>query len=522
VKRLSVPGLAIGLAASLAGAAALAQPDEQADMRPLSAIDWLSESVRIPSPGPRDGPMPHPPEDPVADSATIPDVSVRPLDAPSPDRVGLMSPATTGLPATLWAGSEAETLVTLIRAEQVETLPPLRDLLVRLILTEADPPADAGPEGALFLARVDTLLDIGALDPAQAMLEAADPDTPALFRRWFDVSLLTGTERRACEMMQDKPGIAPTPAARIFCLARAGDWSAAALTLNSAEALGDIDPETADLMAWFLDPELFAGETPPRPDRVTPLILRIREAVGERMSTTGLPRAFAHSDLRDTVGWKSQIEAGERLLRTGAISPTVLLNLYTRRAPSASGGVWERARAVQRLETALSAREAETASEALLAAWERLTGAGTQAVLVNGFADRLSQGSLTPRATGLRYRVLMLTDDYETHALDLAAPEGTALLSAVARGRVDRETPVPRAAEPIRTAFAAPRPDDRLVAMADQDRLGEAILRTIATVQQGLEGDPAALAEGLATLRALGLEDIARRTALHHLILSGT
>jgi hypothetical protein len=522
VKPLSISGIALGLAAVLAAGPAPAQTTEPADMRPLSAIDWLSESVRVPTTAPRQDPGPHPPEDPVADSATIPDVSVRPLDAPSPDRVGLMSPATTGLPEALWAGSDSETLVTLLRAERVETLAPLRDLLMRLILTEADPPANAGPGGALFLARVDTLLDIGALDPAQAMLEAADPDTPALFRRWFDVSLLTGTERRACEVMQDKPGIAPTPAARIFCLARAGDWSAAALTLNSAEALGEIDAETADLMAWFLDPELFADETPPRPDRVTPLIFRIREAVGERLSTTGLPRAFAHSDLRDTVGWKSRIEAGERLLRTGAIAPTVLLDLYTRQVPSASGGVWERVRAVQRLETTLSGRQAEAASAALLAAWDRLTGAGTQAVLVNGFAERLSQASLTPRATGLRYRVLMLTEAYETHALDLAAPEGTALLRAVARGRVDPDMPVPRAAEPIRAAFAAPRPDDRLVEMAEQDRLGEAILRSIATVQQGLDGDPAALAEGLSTLRALGLEDIARRTALHHLILSGT
>ncbi|MDR9427195.1 MAG: hypothetical protein RI538_01740 [Salibaculum sp.] len=518
---------AMGLAAVLAGPA-LAQTDEAVDMRPLSAIDWLSESVRTPTPAPEfppmpgRGPGPHPPEDPVAESATTPDISVRPLDAPSPERVGLMSPATTGLPQTLWAGSEAETLVALMRAEKVETLVSLRDLLVRMILTEADPPADAGSDAALFLARVDTLLDIGALEPAQAMLEAATPDTSALFRRWFDVSLLTGTERRACEVMQDRPGIAPSPAARIFCLARAGDWSAAALTLNTAEALGDMDTETADLMAWFLDPELFEGETPPRPDQVTPLIFRIREAVGERLGTTGLPRAFAHSDLRDTVGWKSQIEAGERLLRTGAIPPTVLLDLYTERVPSASGGVWERARAVQQLETALDAGDGERASDALEAAWDRLTAAGTEAVLVGGFADRLSQARLTPRAEGLRYRLLMLTADYETHALDLEAPEGAALLRAVARGQVTPETPAARDAAPVRSAFAALRADERLVEMAGQDRLGEAILRTIATVQQGLEGDPAALAEGLSTLRALGLEDIARRTALHHLVLSAT
>jgi hypothetical protein len=496
-------------------------------MRPLSAIDWLSESVRDPAPaaiapGPGSSAtrVPPPDEDPVTDSATIPDVSVRPLDAPSPDRVGLMSPATTGLPATLWTGSETATLVDLMRAERVETLAPLRELLMRLILTEADAPADAGPEGQLFLARIDTLLDMGALDPALAMLEAADPDSPALFRRWFDVALLTGTERRACQVMQAKPGIAPTPSARIFCLARAGDWSAAALTLNTAQALGDIDTETADLLAWFLDPELFEDAAPPRPDRITPLVFRMREAVGEDMGTAALPRAFAQSDLRDTVGWKSQIEAAERLMRTEAISESVLLDLYTQRVPSASGGVWERARAVQRLERALAAGDAADSSEAMIEAWTQLRAAGTQAVLVGGFADRLAEAELTPPAADLRYRLLMLTPGYEAHALDLEAPPDRALLASVARGRVGPDVTVPRTAQPVAAAFRNPQPDTALVTMAEQDRLGEAILRTIATMQQGLDGDPVAMTEGLSTLRALGLEDIARRTALHHLVLS--
>lgn len=511
----------------MTASAATAQQDGAEDMRPLSAIDWLSESVREPAPaalaplpGSRSTRVPPPDEDPVTDSATIPDVSVRPLDAPSADRVGLMSAATTGLPETLWAGSEAGTLVDLLLAERVETLAPLRELLMRLILTEADPPADAGPEGRLFLARIDTLLDIGALDPALAMLEAADPDSPALFRRWFDVALLTGTERRACQVMQAKPGIAPTPAARVFCLARAGDWSAAALTLNTAEALGDIESETADLLAWFLDPELFEGAAPPRPERITPLVFRMREAVGEAMGTAALPRAFAHSDLRDTVGWKSQIEAAERLLRTGAIPETVLLRLYTQRVPSASGGVWERARAVQRLESALTTGDAAATSEALIAAWEQLRDVGTQAVLVDGFADRLATAELTPRGADLRYRLLMLTPAYEAHALDLDLPPDQALLAALARGQVGTDIPVPRTARPVAAAFRDPQPDATLVAMAQNDRLGEAILRTIATVQQGLDGDPVAMTEGLSTLRALGLEDTARRTALYQLILS--
>lgn len=55
--------------------------------------------------------------------------------------------------------------------------------------------------------------------------------------------------------------------------------------------------------------------------------------------------------------------------------------------------------------------------------------------------------------------------------------------------------------------------------MSQNGQTGEAILRTIATVQQGLDGDRIALRDGLATLRALGLEDVARRAALQYAIL---
>ena len=67
-----------------------------------------------------------------------------------------------------------------------------------------------------------------------------------------------------------------------------------------------------------------------------------------------LPLAFAHAELRDTAGWKSQIESAERLARAGVIAPNVLLGLYTERLPAASGGVWDRAAAFQRFESALT------------------------------------------------------------------------------------------------------------------------------------------------------------------------
>ena len=88
------------------------------------------------------------------------------------------------------------------------------------------------------------------------------------------------------------PDLAPTFPARIFCLARAGDWNAAALTLRTAQALGYVTPEEDALLQRFLEPELDDGETLPPPDKPTPLVWRMFEAIG-RVDSAPDPAATA-------------------------------------------------------------------------------------------------------------------------------------------------------------------------------------------------------------------------------------
>ena len=49
----------------------------------------------------------------------------------------------------------------------------------------------------------------------------AGPETPQLFARWFDVTLLMGQEDAACDRLIAMPHLAPDYGARIFCTARA-------------------------------------------------------------------------------------------------------------------------------------------------------------------------------------------------------------------------------------------------------------------------------------------------------------
>ena len=524
-------GSALIAALMACAAPVFAQSDDDV---PLSAIDWLSETVEQPETiavvprdprgtqdtrGTRGTRIPPEDEDPVASSATTPSVSVQTLGGPAPRVIGVIPPEISGLPAEIWTGSDADTLAALMMAQQVDTLPALQNLVMTLAMAQANPPFQTPYAPQFIVSRIDKLLDFGALEPALSMLEITGTDNNALFRRWFDVALLTGTENRACRALRNIPDIAPTPAARIFCLARSGDWSAAALTLNTSHTLGDLDDDTAYLLARFLDPDLFEDEpplTPPTP--MTPLTFRMFEAIGDPQTTQGLPRAFSHADLRPNVGWKAQLEAAERLTRSSAISESTLIDLYTARVPAASGGVWERAKAVNALDAALNAEDPDEIAEALTDLWSEARPIGATVALAQYFAPRLLEAEIAPRAYNTLFSILLLSDQYETAALNADLAATNPFLAALAKGDPS-EAPATRPTYPVLQEAFATDPIADLVDMSANGQTGEAILRTIATVQQGLDGDRLALREGLATLRALGLEDVARRAALQYAIL---
>ena len=305
---------------------------------PLSAIDWLEKNALAPRTVARPAPANEPP---VSGNALTPDVTVTPLDQPKPDAVGLLPPGVTGFPLSLWQNSNSRTVVDLIRAQRVDGHPAIQALLYSLLLAEADPPQGAESDPSLLQARIDKLVDLGATDPALALLTRAGPNVPTLFQRWFDLSLLEGSEDEACRSLAAHPELSDDYAVRLFCLARAGDWQAAAATLSGASALDALSEHDLDLLARFLDPDLAEGLPPlPPPSRPTPLQFRLYEAIGEALPGSSLPRAFSSADLRGDAGWKPQLEAAERLMRSGAISENRLLGIYS--AGPASAESWPR------------------------------------------------------------------------------------------------------------------------------------------------------------------------------------
>jgi hypothetical protein len=496
-------------------ALALAMPVPSAAEEPMSAIDWLSASVATPAAAPV------PAEPAAVPGGAVPgEVTTSVLGGPNPDAAGLLPMAVTGLPRNLWGLGKTEEIAVLIAGERADALPALQSLLRRLVLAEAEPPGDSGGRGLLLLARIDKLLAMGALDQAQALIIASGSDSPDLFRRGFDIAMLTGTEDGACAAMAASPALAPTFPARIFCLARAGDWNAAALSLRTGQALGQITEAEDALLARFLDPDLFEDEPVAVPDPLTPLTWRMLEAIGEAPGTAMLPLAFSHADLRESNGWKARIEAAERLARAGAVAPNLLLGLYTEREPSASGGVWDRVEAFQRLEAALSARDPAKVEQSLPDAWDRMVEAELEVAFAALFAGELRRLPLTGAADALAFRIALLGPDYEAAAVARSPENATeAFLIGLARGDLTGLTPPDSLARALAPAFAGAAPTPDLQALLDEKRLGEAVLIAIDRISDGVQGDLRGVTEGIALLRHVGLEDAARRTALELMLL---
>lgn len=483
-------------------------PPTLPDLPEAMAPAWLSDTVTRPHAN-------------IATSATRPGFQILPIDAVTLDAVGLLPRSITGLPDTLWGASDPTDLARLFRAQPISGLPAALSLSEMLALAELAPPTGGdAPEGELFLARLDMLLARGALEPALALMERAGPTDPQVFRRFFDVSILTGHADRACRAMEANPDIAPTFPARIFCLARGGDWAAAALSFGTGEALGRFDPVEADLIARFLDPELFEGEGPLPPDpALTPLSFQMRMAIAERPDLTGAPLALVHADLSALAGWRGQLEAAERLIRSGAIEPQEWFAIYTARVPSASGGIWDRVGAVQAVDAALLAGDAEEVARSLPEAFAQMQDAGLGVAFATIFAERLERLPLTGEAGLLARRIGLLSPIYERIAQG-AVPQDEAerVAFAVARGLpIDVSTDGDAVLQAVAVAFTEAPAPHRYTWFLQNDRMGEAFLRAT-LVLTDRESDPGDLGDALLLLRGVGFEDIARRAALQLLL----
>ncbi len=455
------------------------------------------------------------------EGATVPNVDVQPIDTSAKvDAVGLLPSASTGLPLTLWQASATEDIISRLGNLPDTPLPALQALIYTLLLAEADPPADAAANARFLHARVDALQRYGAIDAALALVERAGPETPLLFDDWMQLSLLRGTEQQACNALAQDPTLSESYGTRVFCLVRTGDWPTAALIYDTALIIGQLDPASTEQLALFLDPEFGgSGIDLPPPRDMTPLLFRLYEANGNPLPTRSLPRAFAAADLRGTTGWRAEIEAAERLARTGALPANRLLGLYTARKPAASGGVWDRVRHLQAFDSAMLSGDTTRIATSLPVVWKDMLAADLGIVFATLYGERLSRLAL-PGLEDMVQTIGLLSPSYASlPAPGEAASQQARFLQGLAKGQPDASLAQSPTQEAIARAFATPTPARKYAGPLSEGKLGQVILNVITDLNRAVSGRSGQIEGALSTLRYAGLEDVARQTALQILLL---
>ncbi|WP_308916944.1 hypothetical protein [Jannaschia sp. LMIT008] len=476
---------------------------------PQSAIPWLTDTLTPPPSASEPAP------EPLVDEP----IATLPLNDVRRDAAGLVTARATGLPQDGIAGSDPARIRALIQSQPVRALPALQDLAMSVLLAELQPPDAAADGDPLFAARIDALIRRGAVEQAQALLEhagaAARPET---FARWFDAALLTGRDADACATLRAAPGLLDDLAARAFCLTRGGDWDGAVLILDTAEAVGALDPVRGERLEMFMLPELFDGVAlPPLPNPPSPLLFRLADGVGEAPPTRDLPLAFAVADLQSTRGWKTQLEAAERLARAGALDANRLLALYTAGRPSASGGVWDRAGAVQALDRAVVDGDAAAIGAALGPAVAAMEEVALLPVLADLYGEALIDTVLCEPDPGVdAWRLALLGPDGARAAATKDVPDAANLPHAAALLRGD---PIPEGGGPLATTVAEGFATRTPMRPEDRRREVERALEVALTLAGGAGSDPGDIAAGLSRLRSVGMDPLARRVAVQMLLL---
>ncbi|MGB0661892.1 MAG: hypothetical protein ACPGNV_17180 [Mangrovicoccus sp.] len=398
-------------------------------------------------------------------------------------------------------------MASLIAGLRTQDAPAAQNLALSLLLAEADSSVSNGDLlGDLLAARATALIRLGALPQAeQLLIRAGAQHLPQIFDLWLNAALLLGTEDKPCRHLAEQSSLSSDLVLRSFCLGRAGRWSTAELTYQTGVALGAISGLEAQLLAEFLDPDLaeenaqdLARRSMPTPP--SPIVFRIFEALGRPLETLHLPLAYAWSDLRPEIGWQAQIRAAERLSRRAVLDPNFSLGLFTAEPPAASGGAWDRLRALQDLESAI--RTGGDASQPLIIAAARYKSAGLEPAFARMIYSQIQDLTLSPKAQNTALRLAILAGELPDAPAE-SAPIELRLAHALAADTTLPEDLKGSFHQALARSFTASAP-------AVQSRIGESLLASLTLLAPDSVADFEDISGALSLMRSAGQDSRAR------------
>ena len=315
---------------------------------PMSAIDWLAKKINDP-------PVFYTYPSEIDENSNI-EIEKMVLPNISKNSIGIYPSIKIGINSDIWKNNNEIEISTILKKIRISDLYYLNRLLKRILLIESDPPIIAVGEkfsGTIFLRqRILKLIQMGALDDAEALILDSEPTfDPNLTDLWSEISFLTYRFERFCKAILNGYHNSLEPAHKIICLARSGDWNAAALSLATFSSINEIDSDHEKLLINYLDHEAeleIINKDKCEEDKSVIIYLCNFSNINTRIPSYGVK--FLYNNLGRGKSIRSRIVASEELVKSGALNPNILFSTYKIKQPSTSGGVWARAKLVQELD----------------------------------------------------------------------------------------------------------------------------------------------------------------------------
>ena len=227
---------------------------------PTNAVDWFmpAENRKTEAKSPEAKPEKDEQEDFIITKSEL-----RPNDL---NNVGIIPAKITGIDPKIWQEMNELTLFLELQSLPTLNFDATQTFLKRILISETIPPIPnlknklAGK--LYFIAKLDKLIEIGALEEAETIINQIITIDRKLFERLATISFLTGRIDTMCNQLSLYPGLNDDLTIKIICLSNLDDWNAAALILSSAVSLNLLDSHRELLLINYLDPNLLPQNNP--------------------------------------------------------------------------------------------------------------------------------------------------------------------------------------------------------------------------------------------------------------------
>ncbi len=263
---------------------------------------------------------------------------------------GLLTPSQTGLPETLWIDDTAHSMVRIVSETKAGNLPLINSLLLRINLSESTPALLPGNSETLGAAKLKYLLNIGALDAAEALVALYDLQSPFIRAEAETIALLSTRPEQYCQGLLAGEYEEIQNGMKIYCLARNSEWEKAAQELE--ELAPRLSPERLALLKRFLDLDNQADPMRDEPWIALPPSFEfvLDESLGRPRGLVRLPPAYFYFSRESGVTPRTDLEITEELVFLGSLPMPNLFAAYRAKSSAESGGAWGRAEVVEWLD----------------------------------------------------------------------------------------------------------------------------------------------------------------------------